>query len=299
MAVSVIRAQGRDYPFQVFDLGSLGIPADEFTAFFRPTFYTLQWDYYDVRLRHIRFLQKCLPADTKALECLLPSYYETGIRPALMESFLAGLSRDQRREFDAIAPFRQRSATNLGISFFGSDCLIEILRPRHYCQSACDYRAMPRLFQAASPEVLGHSLFKTLVVAVAQMARSVLGCAAMELVMHQISVIATGQQVGLPVPEGIHQDGARAIVSAIVCDLENVTGGESVVFSPYLIIVNSDPVVGFVKAETQEIFRQRLGVGQGIFMDDLHLWHYATPVKCVPPAASGRRSIIGFDIHCR
>ncbi|MCB0335058.1 MAG: 2OG-Fe dioxygenase family protein [Bdellovibrionales bacterium] len=84
-----------------------------------------------------------------------------------------------------------------------------------------------------------------------------------------------------------HQDGADFIVSALVVDRDNITGGTSRVFA--------DDTETIVLEHTLE-------PGVGIFQEDAgsRLWHDVTPVTLADSTkGEGKRSLIGFDIEIK
>jgi len=86
-------------------------------------------------------------------------------------------------------------------------------------------------------------------------------------------------------PEGIHQDGADYIVSALVIERRNVQGGTSIIYGP----------------DKQTIYLTvTLQPGQGIFQADQgsDLWHDVTPIVLELNSSGGEgvRNILGFDI---
>lgn len=67
-------------------------------------------------------------------------------------------------------------------------------------------------------------------------------------------------------PEGVHQDGCEYIVSALVIDRFNVTGGESRVYC---------------SNQEKMILSHVLNEGEGLLHADKHssLWHEVTPIS--------------------
>ena len=93
-------------------------------------------------------------------------------------------------------------------------------------------------------------------------------------------------------PEGIHEDGAAYIVSALVIRRENVTGGASQIFER-------------LPDGRQELLLERtLAPGEFVFQADTgeertfgnDLWHHVTPVRATAPGQPGFRDIVGLDI---
>jgi hypothetical protein len=100
----------------------------------------------------------------------------------------------------------------------------------------------------------------------------------------QTGIVATPERAGTNSPEGIHQDGADFIVSALVVDRENIAGGTSRVFAP---------------DKQTEHLEVTLKPGEGIFQADAGstLWHDVTPIRVENPSDGiGVRNLFGFDI---
>ena len=93
-------------------------------------------------------------------------------------------------------------------------------------------------------------------------------------------------------PEGIHEDGANYIISALVINRENIKGGTSQ--------IHENTKVGL-----QLIHEETLAPGQFIFqadtgeeiLFDCDLWHYVTPIQAIQKTHKGYRDIIGLDIE--
>ncbi len=113
----------------------------------------------------------------------------------------------------------------------------------------------------------------------------------MTLTFHEMGLYVYGEAAPSNAPEGIHQDGADYIVSALVLEREDVVGGESVVLAP---------------DKKSEYLRVALAPGQGIFHADAHRglrpdqqpWHGITPIRLHDTNGDGEgfRNIFGFDI---
>jgi len=93
-------------------------------------------------------------------------------------------------------------------------------------------------------------------------------------------------------PEGVHEDGAQYIMSALVVNRQNITGAESQVYEKTSSGLN------------ELIYAKTLQPGEFIFQADTgeehtfgnDLWHYVTPIEPQDTAELGIRDIIGFDI---
>tara|TARA_B110000914_G_scaffold220742_1_gene231338 strand:+ start:543 stop:866 length:324 start_codon:yes stop_codon:yes gene_type:complete len=81
-------------------------------------------------------------------------------------------------------------------------------------------------------------------------------------------------------PEGIHKDGAHFIISALVINKFNITGGSSIIYDNF----------------KNTLFSTNLDILQGIFMNDQKFLHNVTPIKSLHHHSFGFRDIIGLDI---
>jgi hypothetical protein len=143
-----------------------------------------------------------------------------------------------------------------------------------------------RVFPEAAEFVTDYPPMRRIMMHLARMVREVRPQASkLEVTMHQTFVFADMGSTGDNSPEGIHQDGADFIVSALVLERVGILGGESIVYGP---------------DKKTEYLRQVLAPGEALFHADQgsELWHYVTPIKENPvePPDYGHRSIIGFDI---
>lgn len=94
--------------------------------------------------------------------------------------------------------------------------------------------------------------------------------------MHQFRIEVTGQDYGLPTPEGMHRDGVDWVVMMLV-SRENVAGG--------LTTIVDD--TGSAVAQLQ--MRQPM---ETIVVDDHRLQHGVSPITAVDPALVGFRDIL-------
>ena len=149
-----------------------------------------------------------------------------------------------------------------------------------------DPRALVRIFHEMESLVTEHPQVQLLMWRLADTVRGLRpGARRLHMHIHQMFVFADIMSTGDNSPEGIHQDGADYIVSALVIERAGIVGGESVVYGP---------------DKKTEYLRRTLAEGEGIFQADAGspLWHYVTPVRENPavPPDYGHRSILGFDI---
>jgi hypothetical protein len=256
-----------------------------------PTFSMLAWDDYDVRRRHVAFLSQAFPKKKSRLDAFFPKYY---LRQTVLEEvgdLITSLSRADRWDFERIKPYRKRSFARFKADRNENRWEIIRIPISEFSQSApClngNFRVLPRLFNETSLLVTDHSEVKKLINCVAEIVRGVRPqTKKMEMSLHQTAIFADQESFGDNSPEGIHQDGADYIVSALVVERDGVIGGESVLYQP---------------DKKTEILRTTLSSGYGLFQIDKgsDLWHYVTPIFKDPAIHQtyGKRTLFGFDIH--
>ncbi len=277
------------HPIRIFSIAGLGIQQENFIRFMRPLFSTLHMDPYDAKRNKIVFLKKLFPADSKRLDQFLAAYYENRTDLDAISDLIKNLHDDARHEFDRIGMTarRKRAIARFILSDTTSGWHSKHVPAQTFVQAVAydDPRSYVRTFTEASGELIEYVEKQKLIHAIAQMTRDVNGRAeVLEITMHCMFVFADALLEGDNSPEGIHQDGADYIVSALVIERAGILGGESIIYSA---------------DKKTEYVRRVLQVGEGIFQDDRNYFHYVTPIKEDPsiPPTYGNRSIIGFDIN--
>lgn len=187
-------------------------------------------------------------------------------------------------------PFRKRSAAQFILTFSLPKDVWNTKRVplKFFSQKVQgnDLRSSKRIFKESESVLTDSSDFQKLLVMLARIVQSVrVDVRRLKIIFHQVSTITRAGQPGDCAPEGIHQDGADYIVSAIKIAEKNVRGGKSIIY-------------GFDKKE--KILSRILEVGEGLFHADKKssFWHDATPITFNPiqKGGSGYRNTIGFDI---
>jgi hypothetical protein len=150
-----------------------------------------------------------------------------------------------------------------------------------------DYRSQNRVFQETPDEVAELHELRQLITGLSELVRGLEPeLHGLRLVFHQMRTTVQRDVVRAVVPEGLHQDGAAYVVTALVTERVGVLGGESIVCGP-----KREPVY----------LRTVLQPGEGLFHadSDSPLWHDVSPIRVDPATvvATGWRSIIGFDIN--
>ncbi|MBI2639685.1 MAG: 2OG-Fe dioxygenase family protein [Candidatus Sungbacteria bacterium] len=282
------------HPVRMFDLGGLGVNRERFISELAPTFSLLSWDEYDVKRDQVAYLTQRFFHEKSRLDALLPEYYAGRKGLEDVGDLIVRLSQGERWVLERIRPRRKRAIARL---LFDREPSMPAgwritRRPADsFSQNveSGDARSFTRAFKEISEMVTGHPDFQHLLGCVAEMIREVRPAVkTLSAAVHQVSIFADADGEGTNAPEGIHQDGADYIISALVVERDGVIGGESIVYGP---------------DKKTEYLRACLQPGQGLFQQDRNspLWHDVTSVQDDPktPPTYGKRSIFGFDIDVK
>ena len=146
-------------------------------------------------------------------------------------------------------------------------------------QKVADFRKQPRMFSGMEQHVVEGDAFLSLL---SQLSSLVLlprpNIDKLQVDVHQVRLLSMSGNAADNAPEGVHQDGADYIVSALVLNRHNVTNDMSVVYDK----------------DQQELYRTTLQEGEFMFQDDKHLWHDIKPIRATENPV-GYRDILGFD----
>jgi hypothetical protein len=103
-----------------------------------------------------------------------------------------------------------------------------------------------------------------------------------EVRIHQIRIVATAQEPGLPAPEGIHQDGTD-FLSLHLVGRQNVRGGISTIHD-----LDRNPLQTYTLTEPLD----------SLILEDPRIMHSVTPVFSADGRNAGTRDLLGLDfIH--
>lgn len=291
-------------PIRVFDLEGLGVDREQFLSSLAPSFARLGWDSYDVQREQVALLRRRFPAQTERLAAFLPAYWRGDAGLADVADLLGSLPVLERQAFDGLRCYRRRSIaaftlTNRHHDTWDRQWRIVRTHVHGFAMDvpADDPRAVERVFDPTANEVVSHPTFRRLLLGVAEMTEDAeeaagRGIDTISLTFHEMGIVARPGQAPTNAPEGVHQDGSDYIVSALVVERTNVTGGTSLVLD----------------AQGRTLLEITLQSGQGIFQADggSPLWHNVTPVRVQPPegpargpaeANEGVRNILGFDVE--
>ena len=103
-----------------------------------------------------------------------------------------------------------------------------------------------------------------------------------EVRIHQIRIVATPEEPGLPAPEGIHQDGTDYLTLHLV-RRRNIAGGESTIYD-----LERKPIRHYTLREPLD----------SLILEDPRIMHGVTPVYPADGRTKGIRDLLGVDfIH--
>lgn len=276
------------YPIRLFDLNSCNIDTRQFIADILPSFYQLEWDSYTVKQAQFDCLLRWFPKRREQITAFFNDYYADHLSFEAIRNLLTELSTEAYQYLQSVKPYRRRSIASFDLFQEKQKQEWTIARrPSHtFTQRTGDYRVRPRKFPEMSNSVIAHVAFKKLLIYLVRLVQSIrpeVRC--LQFVCHQVGLVALSGAHADNAPEGIHQDGADYIVSALVIERRGVQGGTSIIYG-------QDKQTRYLTITLQP--------GQGIFQADhgSELWHDVTPIV-LDPASSGSegvRNILGFDI---
>ena len=275
-------SRGSHPAIRVFSLEDSGIDFAEVQASLEPSFADLPWDLYDVRRRQVRLLLQQYSDPPCDLTRLCDRYYLGEIPFEPLEQFAKKPSL--RKTIILCQPFRKRAVSYYSVCRSSGQWSVKRLPPRPFSMSVNDYRNTARLFAPMQADATTGCLRRLLEVVATLMLDIKPAMTTVNVTLHQVSLMSRFGEAVTNSPEGIHQDGADYIVSALVISRVNVVGGESVVYGP---------------DKGAMIFQYTLEPGEGIFQADAGspLWHEVTPIAPASDSGVAIRNIFGFDLH--
>jgi hypothetical protein len=265
-----------------FTLRETGIDPEDFNAI-KHTFDALPEDAYERKLRQIEFLKRRFPELQERLGSFLVEYYASDSALNSINDLLSKLSPAERKQFDSMPSSRRRSISKFVAEEHNSDHSIRLQRVRvgPFSQTYAHGNIplnLPRVFEESSYELTEETGFRALLSILCKEAFAYTNARSMTIVIHQVTTSAT-KETPFVLPEGIHQDGADFIVSAIPIIMENVDVPASIVYD----------------TEKVPIFTSHLMIGEGLFHDDKSYWHSVSDLHAT--ADRGRRGTLGFDMR--
>ena len=280
-------------PIRIGNLTDLGIDTDQFTAFFKPYFQNLADDVYLVKQKQFNFLTHCFIKEYPELEQAFKPYHQGYHGVEVFSKWIDRLSTNQKIKFELLNTVtRQRSIASFEIIVENNNAYgIKRLYENEFQQKVADKRIWRRTFEQSPPKCVESTLFKQLLKQVTELLQTIHPTLKkLKITSHFMRTIARQEIPGENAPEGIHEDGADYILSALVIQRKNISGGITQIFEKH-------------KSEQKLLFAKALNPGEFSFQADTgeektfgnDLWHYVTPI--VPVSENiGIRDIIGLDI---
>lgn len=284
-------------PLKIMTLPEIGIDQESFIARMAPTFKILPLDPYDPALaaealikRHAPSLYESLELDWlrfwKELDVTSSTYGDAKEGPRFWVERVDDL--ELVAELESLSAYRRRSCFQFVARQLPAAAgwyLLEKGTPA-FCQAVSDSRSRPRRFAMPPSSVYRDASMHQLIGFACQWAIQIAGTPrqALQVTMHQMLTFASTRSGSRPAPEGLHQDGAEFIISALVVERCNVSGGASRVY--------------YDAGRHLAMSPRELQPGEGIFQADKlwGYWHDVTPIYPDDPVRESYRSIIGLDI---
>lgn len=281
-------------PIRIGQLTDLGIQTATFIEFFSPFFNQLEDDLYLIKEKQIAYLKRVFYEEEDALESLHKAYFNGSLGTESLNSWINRLDKVQQEDFENLSQVtRQRNIATFILDFEKDDCSIERLNGDGFEQNVDDFRTWNRVFKQAESEMVENELFFKLLKKTGTLLTAIHpDVSKVKVTSHFMRTIAHEKIFGENAPEGVHEDGARYIMSALVINRKNCMGAESQIFEK-LANDHQDMVYKKTLAPGEFIFQADTGE-ECTFGNDL--WHYVTPLESLDESRSGIRDIIGFDI---
>ncbi|CAL2107112.1 2OG-Fe dioxygenase [Tenacibaculum sp. 190524A02b] len=281
-------------PIRIATLAEIGINTNTFLSYFQPLFENLTDDLYLVKENQIAFLKSVFTEELTAIQKIHQPYFYGETTSEVLQPWLSRLAPPQQELFKLSSTVtRQRSIATFTVEKKGDDYTIERITTDSFTQKVEDFRSWKRVFTQATPEAVEHDLFYSLLQKAFELVIAIHpNIQKLKITAHFMRTITQGVIKGENSPEGMHEDGAPYIISALVVNRKNITGGATQIFEKL--------------EENQElIFNKELALGEFAFQADTgeektfgnDLWHYVTPIQPIDITKKGIRDIIGFDIE--
>lgn len=264
-----------------FTLQDTGVNPGDFDTI-KHTFDALPEDIYERKLRQVQFLKARFPENRERLGSFLVDYYASDTALSSINDLLSKLPSSDQKHFHSIPSSRRRTISKFIIERTARYSVrLERISAGVFSQTYAhgDFPLyLPRVFEESSSELTEEAGFQALLRILCKEAFEYTEAKSMTLVVHQVTTSATSNHPFI-LPEGIHQDGADFIVSAIPIVMENVDIPASTIYDK----------------EQVPIFTSHLQIGEGLFHDDHSYWHSVSDLHTT--AKQGKRGTLGFDIR--
>jgi len=282
-------------PIRVGSLADLELNQKKFLEFYKPFFSELEDDLYLVRENQFAFILGLNPEDSAELEKLHQDFYSGKVSVEAFSKWTSRFSSAEKEQFELKSKVtRQRNISSFEIEEKENETEINRVYPKEFSQDVADTRTWSRVFSQATDECVENDLFYELLISAWEIIKQIHpSVTAIKITSHFMRTLSYEKVLGENSPEGVHEDGAPYIISALVINRENALGGTSQIYEK-------------LEDGTQElIFEKVLNPGEFIFQADTgeektfgnDLWHYVTGISPENPSLRGVRDIIGFDIE--
>lgn len=281
-------------PIRIGDLRSLNIDQDSFISYFKPFFNELEDDVYLVKEKQITFLKRAFPGQVNNIEKAHKDYFENKITLEVFYPLIERLSITQKEEFDVLSfVTRKRNISTFEVEIWDNEIFVERIAKVGFKQNVNDFRVWERTFKEATKKAVEHELFYELLKKITILVKEIHPTLRkLQITSHFMRTIAREAIKGENAPEGIHEDGAQYIMSALVINRTNIHGAESQIYEKTSL------------DHKKLLFKKVLNAGEFAFQADTgeeytfgnDLWHYVTPIEPLDKDKIGVRDIIGFDI---
>ncbi len=268
---------------QHFSVIEFGLKPQVFCDQLKPVFGRLLPDFYDVKKRQIEILQT---SPVQVSPTYMKQYYEGASDGRVLKPSYQALSARAKDEYDGLRPYRFRAISTFRVLFDSGEPKVMRCPTLPFSQDEAlisenkiDVRRWKRVFPELSEEAASLPAFCMVLQGISRRIYSQMpSIHGLNIVAHHVKVQTVPGILTTNSPEGLHQDGFPLIVSALVVDRENISGGESQIYG---------------EDKKTLLFRATLQPGNGLLQPDLGspLWHTVTPIQ-----GDGYRCSIGFDI---
>jgi len=181
-----------------------------------------------------------------------------------------------------IIPNRFRRYSSFNIKINKNKIKINKLNNNVFNQEVDDFRNKSRYFEPIEDHIINNELTSLFIPIISLVHYYESSIKQIIIDVHQVRLLSYNNQPSDNAPEGIHQDGADYIISALVLNKYNIKNDHSIIYDK----------------NKKELYRTNLNLGEFIFQDDKNLWHDITPLKAIENY-NGYRDILGFDIKLK
>lgn len=284
-------------PVMVMNARDYGIDMNKFQHQLREAYTDYESDIYLQQQLKIEMIKDTIPRSElfSTPDAIWSDIYTGSVQDSAFPELFPSLTRQELSRLKGVKSPRSRLISAYELEWRG-EWLVTRIPAQTFSQidadliassGTADYRRNSRKFKEL-PDELFDSTLRILLGAVADMVKKAApSVACMNIVVHHTLVQCYPGQVCTNSPEGIHQDGMDFIVSALVVQRENITGGKSIVY-------RGEKHSTLMPA----VFEKELLDGEGIFQADrgTDLWHEVTAIKAMDGNKPAYRSSLGFDV---